>query len=610
MSHLMCYPTTALKRRLSLLLLFALSASTTLAKPPANNITLIHEIQGSGTRSPMIYSNVTVEAIVVGDFQGRRALKGFFIQEEDTDVDNRSATSEGLFVYDPNGRTSVNVGDLVRVTGQVKEYYGLTELSKVSVTVLSRNNPLPAAVNIYLPLASRHALEQYEGMRVYLPQQLTVTENHNLGRYGEVWLSSGGRLMAPTHVALPGADAKAVRAANALNRILIDDGRFVQNPDPIIYPAPKLTASNSLRSGDTVTGVTGVLSYAYRHYRVEPTTTPNFVASNPRTRQPVDVGGRLKVAVFNVLNYFNGNGMGSGFPTSRGADTYKEFQRQRDKLISAITTMGADIIGLMELENDGYSNTSAIQDLVNGLNVAAPSGTSYAFIDPRLSKIGTDKIAVGLIYRVETVIAVGSATLLDSSVDGRYNDRKNRPTLAQTFEERATSGRLTVAVIHLKSKGSRCNRIGDPDIGDGQGNCNLTRTRAAQAIVDWLATDPTNSGDADFLIIGDLNAYAMEEPITVIKNGGYTDLIDYFLGASSSYSYVYNGEAGYLDYALASGNLLSQVTGITVWHINADEPRVLDYNMESKSANQLSNLYNAEPYRASDHDPLIVFIQI
>jgi len=222
-----------------------------------------------------------------------------------------------------------------------------------------------------------------------------------------------------------------------------------------------------------------------------------------------------------------------------------------------VALIGADIIGLMELENDGYSNTSAIQDLVNGLNVAAPSGTSYAFIDPRLSKIGTDKIAVGLIYRVETVIAVGSATLLDSSVDGRYNDRKNRPTLAQTFEERATSGRLTVAVIHLKSKGSRCNRIGDPDIGDGQGNCNLTRTRAAQAIVDWLATDPTNSGDADFLIIGDLNAYAMEEPITVIKNGGYTDLIDYFLGASSSYSYVYNGEAGYLDYALASGNLLS-----------------------------------------------------
>ena len=85
---------------------------------------------------------------------------------------------------------------------------------------------------------------------------------------------------------------------------------------------------------------------------------------------------------------------------------------------------------------------------------------------------------------------------------------------------------LTVAVNHLKSKGSSCASIGDPDTGDGQGNCNLTRTKAAQALVDWLATDPTGSGDPDFLIIGDLNAYAMEDPITAIKAAGYTDLIE------------------------------------------------------------------------------------
>ena len=58
--------------------------------------------------------------------------------------------------------------------------------------------------------------------------------------------------------------------------------------------------------------------------------------------------------------------------------------------------------------------------------------------------------------------------------------------------------------------------IGDPDLGDGAGNCNLTRTVPPQALVDWLATDPTGSGDADFLIIGDLNAYDKEDPIDAI----------------------------------------------------------------------------------------------
>ena len=53
--------------------------------------------------------------------------------------------------------------------------------------------------------------------------------------------------------------------------------------------------------------------------------------------------------------------------------------------------------------------------------------------------------------------------------------------------------------------------------------------------------------------------------------------------AAERYSYVFNGEAGYLDQALATGNLARQVAGVTVWHINADEPAVLDYNTEFKT---------------------------
>ena len=77
-----------------------------------------------------------------------------------------------------------------------------------------------------------------------------------------------------------------------------------------------------------------------------------------------------------------------------------------------------------------------------------------------------------------------------------------------------------------------------------------------------------------------------------------------------AYSYVYNGEAGYLDHALASPDLQPDVVDVTEWHINADEPRVLDYNLEYKSAGQQVSYYDPGPYRASDHDPLLVTLDL
>ena len=575
------------------------------ATPPPNG-SYIHDIQGSGASSPIVGQQYQVEAIVVGDFQGSGSLGGFFIQEEDSDADNDPLTSEGIFVYQGASGTAVNVGDKVSVSGTVSEFNGLTELTSVTVTVVSNSNPLPSATPVNLPLADAGYLESVEGMLVNLQQQLTVTENYDLGRYGTVLLSFGGRLMQPTNIVAPGAAALAQQAVNDLNKILIDDGNSAQNPDPIIYPAPDLTAFNTLRGGDSVTGLTGVVDYSAGSYRIQPTQTPNWVPSNTRTPSPAVIGGSLRVASFNVLNYFNGDGNGGGFPTARGANTYTEFQRQHDKIVAAIFSLQADIIGLMEIENDGYGSQSAIAELVNGLNAVSPVGTSYSYVNPGVSIIGTDQIAVGLIYRVETVNPVGAAKILDSSVDPRFIDTKNRPVLAQTFSQVSNGERLTVAVNHFKSKGSACSDVNDPDTGDGQGNCNLTRTSAAQALVDWLAADPTNSGDSDSLIIGDLNSYAKEDPITAIKNDDYTDLHDHFLGAGDSYSYVYFGQAGYLDHALASANLLGQVTGVTVWHINADEPHVLDYNTEFKTSNQINTLYNADAYRASDHDPVVI----
>jgi hypothetical protein len=227
--------------------------------------------------------------------------------------------------------------------------------------------------------------------------------------------------------------------------------------------------------------------------------------------------------------------------------------------------------------------------------------------------IGTDAIKVGMIYRPAVVTPVGDFKLLTSAVDPRFIDTKSRPSLAQTFEVSATGARFTVALNHLKSKGSACDDVGDPDLGDGQGNCSQTRRAAAEALVDWLATDPTGSGDPDFIILGDLNSYAQEDTIDEIKAGSddtvgtaddYTNLISDFQGAYA-YSYTFDGQAGYLDHALASASLSGQVTGAADWHINSDEPDVLDYDTSFKPPTQ-DALYEVNPYRTSDHDPVVV----
>lgn len=567
--------------------------------------TPIHVIQGNGNSSPLNGQNVRVEAVVVADFQ-HQGLNGFYLQQAEGSEDGDPNTSEGIFVFEGSSNVEVNVGDIVHVSGQVDEFFDLTEITNITSLEVCGTSTIPAPTGVNLPFDSLADAEAIEGMLITFQQDLYVTENYNLGRFGEISLSANSRLYAPTQLVAPGTAATQLQAENNLNRIVLDDYASAQNPDPVIYPAPELSALNTLRGGDSVTNLTGVMGYSFSNYRIYPTTTPQFIATNPRPAAPqLPNIGSLRVASFNVLNYFNGDGQGGGFPTSRGADNASELQRQQDKIVSALVAMEADIIGLVELENDGYGDHSAIANLVTAINAAADNDINYQYVNPGQSTIGSDEITVGFIYNAHSVALEGNAKILSSAIDPQFNDSKNRPALAQSFIELATQGKLTIAVNHFKSKGSSCDDLGDPDTGDGQGNCNITRTHAAQALVNWLATDPTGSGDEDFLIIGDLNAYAMEDPINAIKAAGYQDLGQQYNG-QQAYSYVFFGQAGTLDYALANNNLSAQVTAVTEWHINADEPRALDYNEEFKSTNQLNTLYNADPYRASDHDPIVV----
>jgi predicted extracellular nuclease len=588
--------------------------------------TFIHDIQGSTDTSPLMGQTVVIEGVVVGDYEGAApALRGFYVQEEDADADADPNTSEGVFVFNFSN-DSVSLGDQVRVRGDVAEFQGQTQLNfPDSVEVISTGNAVTAAV-VSLPLATSAELERFEGMLVTFPQTLYVTEHFQLGRFGQVVVSSGDRLPQPTSITEPGAPAQAIQAANDLNRLIVDDADNAQNADPIVFGrgGNELTATNTLRGGDTLTGAVGVMTYTWagnaasgNAYRLRPLgdlsdtglvpggVAPTFVTANSRPTDAPVVGGSGKVASFNVLNYFVSidDGVDECGPTGfeqdcRGADSVLELDRQRDKLIPAILQIDADVLGLIELENT--TGVEPLEDIVSELNARTAPGT-YDYI--ATGTIGTDVIKVGIIYQPDRATPNGAFAILDSSVDSRFDDELNRPALAQSFV--SDDETFTVVVNHLKSKGCGGDLGLDMDQGDGAGCFNLARTSAAEAELDWIASDPTGVGDGDFLVLGDLNSYAMEDPIDVFVDAGFVDLGRLF-GGEETYSYVFDGQWGYLDYALASPTMAAKITGTGEYHINSDEPSVLDYNTDFQSSNQVEILYNEDEFRTSDHDPVVV----
>lgn len=640
--------------------------------PVPTETTLISAIQGTGSASALDGQLVTVDAIVVGDFQDGALgvdgdLNGFYLQEEDADADGNALSSEGIFVFDGfSPSVDVQTGDRVRVTGTVAEYFGETQLSSVtSVEVVDSGNTLPTAATITFPVANAFTnsdgaliadFEAYEGMLVTVPQEMTIADLYTLGRYGDMGLSALGLSETFTQGNTPDSAAFAAFIEDQVkNTLILDDGSTVQNPSVIPFEiageagdiAGEFDAGDALSAGDTVEDLTGVIRFSRGSgsdgdeiYRLNPTQTPAFVDTVERPEEAPDVGGSLTVASFNVLNFFTSlgdEGLTSG-PNNlevRGAESVAEFDRQVDKLIAALRGLDSDIIGLLEVENEiGDQNGDgefAIGYIVDELNMAMP-GANYQFVDPGTDYLGTDAIMVGMIYDANTVqIASGTTVeyLTDGDLAGLGADPGNpvfdgsgtsRVPLAATFEEIASGETVTVAVNHFKSKGSVSPFGDNGGTGDGTGNNNEARLQAAQAIDAWLASDPTGSGDSDVLILGDLNAYAEEDPIVYLEGQGYVNLVDsYLTGDDFAYSYGFPVDLdgapqaqtfGTLDYALASGSLASQVTGAADWHINSLEADVIDYNTNYLPADQVDDLYNADPFRSSDHDPVRIGLDL
>ncbi len=599
---------------------------------PANPI---HQVQGAGFQSPVQGAYVQVEAVVTQSFQdtSNGGLGGFYLQE--LQGDGNPLTSEGIFVYDGGQGDAVQPGDIVRVGGYAQEYFGQTQLSDIDAMALCGSAPNAVApVSFELPVTDYLAYEAVEGMLTTLPQQLTVSDVYNALRYGEITVSNG-RIFQPTQVARPGDEADAVLAANALNTLVIDNARGGSYRQPYLIGADGLTpadASNPVRAGYTLEpGFTAVMGYSFGAYRLRSLETPAF--DSEANERPLvvpftygsDRGPRrqrytvpnLRVASFNVENLFatlsvSGSECGPNGLSCRGAETSTERDRQFAKVAAAILDMDADVIAINEIENDADDATLAL--LVAELNAQSRSPAwrpEWSFI--ATGYLGTDAIKPAFIYRSSRVMPRGDYAVLDSSVDPEFDTSRQRPALAQRFHA-YNSGEFTAVAVHLRAKGS-CPSSSDvnADQGDGQGCWNQWRTDSAAALARWIETNPTQSSNNSYLILGDFNAYAMEDPLVVLSDAGYTNLEVAFNGGNPEvYSYVFQGQAGSLDHVFASPEMATQVLNAAAWHINADEIPAFGFQerLPSSSWFKSPELYQADAFRSSDHDPIVIDLRL
>ena len=593
----------------------------------------IYSIQGSGSTSPLAGQLVATSGVIT-----KRVNNGFYFQDQAGD--GNPATSDGIFVFTGSSSyPAAQVGNLVQVTGTVVEFNTgaatnaytlartLTQLSSVTAVTFLNSGFVIAPTVVALPEAVEGDLERFEGMLVQLTGPFTVQQNFFQGRYGQLTMAVNGRMETPTNRYRPGAQANALADENARRRIILDDGTSLQNPNPTPYAG----ANGLPRAGDTTGTITGVIDFGLAtnstaglgDYKIQPTIVPVFNASNPRTVAPEAVGGNVKVASFNVLNFFTtftngetatgqtGQGCTLGTTTTaancRGASNLNEFQRQRGKIVEAMAAIDADVLGLMEMQNNG---NTATQNLVDALNAKVGAGT-YAATAVPTQGTGTDAIRVAMIFKPAKLNLLGVPV---SDVD----PINNRPTLAQSFS--LTNGeRFTLLVNHLKSKSScplatDADAAGNVDAGDGQGCWNLQRKQQVQRLQSFVAQLQAATGSNDALLIGDFNAYAQEDPIYDLTSMGYVDQVGRF--STSGYSYVFDGAAGRLDHAITSASLSARVSAVAHWHINADENTLQDYNTEFKFPATTCggacppDPFTLSPYRSSDHDPVIIGLNL
>ncbi len=525
----------------------------------------IHAIQGTDFKSPVEGESAAINGVVT-----RITSEGFYVESLEPDDD--PATSEGLFIQTLRPLVSeLTPGTVVTVSGRVLELgevrdtqTALGELIRLQVCGPPQARPLTPA---RLPMGGRDR-EALENMRIDLQGASIVTDVYRLDE-GRFRVALDRALAQPTEVTRPGDDAEQHGQRNWAHSLHV----ALATGDPAVFAV-----------GDELLSDAGVLGASGRGPLLL-LEEPARVFNQPIPRVPAPDSGTIRVVSLNLLNYFNGDGAGGGFPTDRGAETPAGFEQQRTRLAASIAQLNPHVLAVQELENDGFEPGSAAEDLLADL--AGATGHPWGVARPETERIGTDAIAVGLFYRTDLFEPLGAAELLDAAPF----DLLNRTPLGQALEHRVSGMPLFIAVNHFKSKGGCPEQGRDQDQGDGQGCWNPTRVAAARALAPWVQARADAVTQGFGLIVGDLNAYRMEDPVQQLLMDGFHDLTA-VPGTAFQFSYVFRGEAGTLDHALSTGALLRHVVGAGIPNINSGFPR----NMTLEPA----------WLGASDHDPVVI----
>ena len=603
----------------------------------------IAEIQGTGDTSPLAGDVVETEGVVTAAYP-TGGFNGFYLQTPGTP--DTPGASDAVFVYGSAATAKVAVGDSVEIVGDVSEFNGTTEVAPdaADVTVLSTSLGEVAPLSVAWDALDTDAeKESHEGELVAPQGAFTVTDNYDTNYYAAFTLAAGDHpLVQPTDVvdAQDTAAVAAIQADNAARTITLDDGasiNFNSTANKSI-PLPWLSNANPVRVGSAVTFHEPlVLEYRNSAWNLQPTSPVTddgadvATFTNTRTPAPEDVGGDIRLATFNVLNYFpttgadfEASGLGTcsyytdragdrvtvnrcgtdDNPGPRGAADDVNLERQQAKIVTAINKLGASIVSLEEIENSvkfGQDRDAGVSTLVDALNAAAGSDVWAFAPSPAAADLPPvaeqDVIRTAFIYKPADVALVGPSHVLTGSAP--FADA--REPLAQGFKAAGAPDSAAFAVIvnHFKSKGSGV------DDGTGQGNANPDRVAQAEALSDFASTFAADLGTDAVFLTGDFNSYTEEDPLQVLYGHGYTNLSSTTDPQETTYSF--DGLAGSLDHVLANPAAEEMVTGVDIWNINADESIAFEYSRYNYNA---TDFYEPSPYRASDHDPEVVGLDL
>lgn len=663
------------------------------------SITPIHEIQGTGARSPFAPpagtgagETKTVEGIVTALYR-TGGYNGFYVQTAGTGgtTDGTPGASDALFIYTGSGDNipaGLELGDSVRVKGAVSEFAGTTEITATTGNITELGSPLAPVTGLEIGFpATEEDREAQEGMLIAPQGSFTVSNAYSTNQTAEIGLAVGTTpLRQPSEFADATNEAalQAIRDENAERSVVLDDAatvNYLQNQANKGLPVPWLTAANgsAIQAPPRVgAGVTFhqpvVLEYRNNVWKFQPrsqvTTNGADVATFEDTRAgdlaPQDVGGDIQIATFNVLNFFDTTGeayVAAGpqqnppiethctyytdrasnrigndscgvrleddpeTPANehntndgrgpRGAATQESLERQEAKLVRTINTLGADVIGLEEMENSiklpGETNRDqALAHLVDLLNAQAGAGTWKYVRSPSESvtagAVGEqDVIRPAFIYKAATVEPVGKSDILF----GTTQFANAREPLAQVFKAVGApdSDGFAVIVNHFKSKGDNPAGV-PPATGDNAqhgevGAFNGDRKRQAARLLEFAEAFAASRDVEPVFLAGDFNAYSGEEPVQVIEAGGFDQVES---DDEDEESYSYQGLSGSLDHVFANDAAMAMVTGADIWEINANEAASFQY---SRYNYNITDFWQPNlPFATSDHNPELVGLDL